>query len=349
MEYKQNLAEAVRRNRELWTGRDSRVVLAKIEIEGYSAFDLWMEVLSPDICPDYKKMFNMFISNFRFRAGLRDDALPTARPSFGSSVYGAFFGAEIQIGRTGPYAKPILSRVGDFGLLTIDFQRGWLAKQIEASRYFTERAAGKCGVSIVETMDNLNLAENLCGSNIYVELIDNPRDLLLFFDKALEFNVALVTRQRDHLQKFQGGYFDIHEIWVPYDTVWLSIDAWNLVDSGTFKRMGLPHIQRFIDHFGSAWLHMHNQGLHLLDDVLTLRGLVGIGILDDATEPRCFPRLKEIQITTKNMPLQINCSKNELLDGIKARTLPRNVMYWVDRGVASVEEANRIMLMVKNY
>ena len=60
-------------------------------------------------------------------------------------------------------------------------------------------------------------------------------------------------------------------------------------------------------------------------------------------------RLRQIKETTRDMPLQINCSKAELLAGLKAGTLDRNVMYWVDSGIDSVEEANRIMEMVRCY
>jgi hypothetical protein len=94
---------------------------------------------------------------------------------------------------------------------------------------------------------------------------------------------------------------------------------------------------------------MHNQAMHLLADVVRLKGLVGIGLLDDPGEPRCFPRLGRIKETTRGMPLQINCSKAELLAGLESSSLPRNVMYWVDSGVDSVDEANRIMEMVRSY
>ena len=349
MEYKRSIDVAVTRNREFWTGGPSDAVLAKIEVEGHSAFDLWMEVLAPGICPDAGQMLRLFEENFRFRACLDDDAIPTARPSFGSSVYGAFFGADVRFGSTGPYARPLLNRIGDFRSLRYDFEGEWLARQLDATRRFVDAGRGRFGVSIVETMDNLNLAENLRGSGVYLELLDSPRDVLAFFDLALGFNVELVERQRETIEPYQDGYFDIHEIWVPDRTVWISIDAWNLVAPGLFRRLGLPHIQRFIDHFGSAWLHMHNQGLHLIEDVLTLKGLVGIGLIDDPTEPRCFPRLQQIQAAAKGMPLQINCSCEELLEGIRAKRLPRNVMYWVDSGVPSLERADRIMEMVRNY
>jgi hypothetical protein len=349
MRFKRNLEEAVGRNREFWTGQASGRVLAKIEVEGNSVLDMWVDALSPEIIPDPVRMFRRFLQNFRNRESLLDDSIPTARPSYGSSAYGAFFGADVHYGASGAYSRPILTHIRDYRRLSYSFETGWLKQQIEATRHFAEQAEGLCGVCIIETMDNLNLAENLVGSKIYLDLVDNPREILDFFDFALEFNTRLIREQRKHIGKYEGGYFDIHEIWVPGDTIWLSIDAWNLVSPQMFRLLGLRHIQAIIDAFGGAWLHMHNQGLHLLEEVMRLEHLVGIGILDDPTEPRCFPRLRKIQEITKGMPLQINCSRQELESGIREKSLPRNVMYWVDRGVRSADEANRIMKLVLDY
>lgn len=349
MHFKKNLPETVARNRDFWIGEASGMVLAKIEIEGDSVLDMWVDALSPQVISDPDTMFQRYVRNFKAREFLLDDAIPTARPSFGSSAYGAFFGADVQFGATGAYARPILPDIRGFTELRYDFTTGWLKRQIDTARYFAEQARGLCGVSIVETMDNLNLAENLVGSRIYLDLVDRPREILEFFDFALDFNTRLIKAQREHHDRHAGGYFDIHEIWVPGDTIWLSIDAWNLVSPEVFRRYALHHIQTIINSFGTAWLHMHNQGLHLLEDVMRLKNLVGIGILDDPTEPRCFPRLRKIQETTGGMPLQINCTRQELEKGLQEGSLPRNVMYWVDKGVRTVEEANLIMKRVLEY
>ena len=68
-----------------------------------------------------------------------------------------------------------------------------------------------------------------------------------------------------------------------------------------------------VDHFGAGWLHMHNSHLHLLEEVVTVKGLVGIGILDDPKQVPCFERLPAIQEVTGDIPLQINCRKEQFL------------------------------------
>jgi hypothetical protein len=347
--YKKNLDQAVERNEMFWTRNGTNKILAKIDIDGNYTVDLWIKALSPEYCPDHKKMFDVFIEQFESRKDLLDDAIPTARPSFGGSVYGAFFGADVEFGETGGYSKHIINNINDVKNLHYDFNNHWLKKQIEATEYFVKKSDGICGVSIIETMDGLNLATNIAGPDIYIYLLDNPRKVLELFELGFEFNVKLIEKQREHIKKYKGGYFDIHEEWLPNNGIWLSIDQWGLCSSELFKKMGKHHLQKIIDYFGGGWLHMHNSDLHLLEEVSTIKNFLGIGILDDPNEPRCFPKLKEIQKITKDIPLQINCSKEELVNGISTKTLPRNVMYWVDRGVKSIEEANSIMDMVYDY
>lgn len=349
MLYKKNLHKVIERNKKFWIRNLTDKVLSKIDIDGNSTLDLWIKALSPEYCPDYKKMFSVFIEQFESRKDLLDDATPTARPSFGSLVYGGFFGADVKFGKTGGYAKPIINNINDIKRLNYNFNNYWLKKQIEATKYFVKKSEGLCSVSIIETIDGLNLAASLVGSKIYLFLIDNPKKVLELFDIGFEFNVRLIEKQREYIQKYNGGYFDVHEEWLPNNAIWLSIDGWGLCSSEQFKKLGKYHLQKIINYFGSGWLHMHNSDLHLLEEVVTLKNLLGIGILDDPKEPRCFPRLKEIQRITKDIPLQINCSKEELVNGISNKTLPRNVMYWVDSNVKSVKEANKIMELIYEY
>lgn len=349
LKYKKNLESVVKRNKLFWTGNYNRNNLIKIEIENNSVFDTWVRVLSPEYCPDFYKMFDVFIDNFKTREYLLDDAIPTARPSFGSSAYGAFFGGEIIFGKTGGYSKPLLSDIKNFKKPSYDFNNFWLKRQIEATKYFVKKAKGLCSISIIETMDSLNLAENLFGSLIYVHLIDFPKEVLKIFDFAFEFNIKLIEEQRKHIKKILDGYSDIHEEWLPGNAIWLSIDTWSQCSIDIFKKLGKQHLQEIINYFGGGWLHMHNSALHLLEEVSKVKGLLGIGIIDDPKQNRCLPRLREIQKITRDMPLQINCTKDEFINGLKNKTLPRNIMYWIDKGVKTIEEANKLVELVYEY
>ena len=349
MQYKKNLEQVVERNRRFWNRQATDKILAKIDLEEGGTMRMWERALAPGTCPDYRKMFEVFLRDFQRREFLLDDAMPTARPNIGDYGFGAYVGAEVVFGEGGAYSKPFLTSLQDVKTLRFDPGNAWVRLLEESTRYFAQASDGLCATSMVETNDGLNFAENVFGSGIFLEIYDHPRELLELFDFAYEVNVRLIELQRRYIRKSEGGYFDLHEEWLPGDCVWLSIDAWGQCNPEDFRRLGKHHLQKMVDRFGAGWLHMHNSHLHLLEEVVTLKGLVGIGILDDPKQIPCFERLARIQQVTGDIPLQINCRKESFLAGLDQGTLPRNVMYWIDSGVESVEEANAIMERVRQY
>ncbi len=349
MLYKKNLDEVIDRNRRLWNRQATGKILAKIDLDEGGTMRMWERALAPGTCPDYRKMFEVFLQDFQRREFLLDDAMPTARPNIGDYGFGAYVGGEVVFGEGGAYSKPFLSNLEDIKALRFDPGNRWVRFLEESSRHFAQAAEGLCATSIVETNDGLNFAENVVGSGVFLEIYDHPRELLELFDFAHEVNVRLIELQRKYIRKHDGGYFDLHEEWLPGDCIWLSIDAWGQCSPEDFRRLGKPHVQKMIDRFGAGWLHMHNSHLHLLEEAASLEGLVGIGILDDPKQVPCFERLPAIQAVTGGIPLQINCRKQPFLASLEDGSLPRNVMYWIDSGVESVAEANAIMEKVRQY
>ena len=91
MQYKKNVNDVIHRNRRLWRREYTEKVLAKIDIDGFKSFEMWDLALAKDICPDYRKMFEVFIENFEKREDLLDDAMPTARPRASSTTRRTLF------------------------------------------------------------------------------------------------------------------------------------------------------------------------------------------------------------------------------------------------------------------
>jgi hypothetical protein len=259
MKFKKNLDEAIKRNKDLWSGNKTKGVLAKIDIDGFSTLDLWEKAMRPEYCPDYKKMFDVFLEFFKKREFLLDDAIPCARPNIGDSAFGAYLGAEIIFGNGGGFAKPLLKNLDDIDGLKFDTNNYWINHLIESTKYFAEKSDGLFATSTIETMDSLNLAENLYGSNAYLEIYNNPGKLQKLFDFGYQFNIRMIEEQRKYIKKVGEGYADLHEEWLPGKCIWLSIDAWGNCSKETFKKFGRYHLQKIVDYFGCGWLHMHNR------------------------------------------------------------------------------------------
>ena len=96
-------------------------------------------------------------------------------------------------------------------------------------------------------------------------------------------------------------------------------------------------------------MHIHSHALHNLGEIVKLDKLVGIGVADDPNVPGGFEELEKIRAITGDIPLQIECSAQQLQKGMQNRTLPGNVMYVVNQGVETIDQANRLMDEARAY
>jgi hypothetical protein len=204
-------------------------------------------------------------------------------------------------------------------------------------------------VCITEVLIGLQFAEYLLGPDMYLALYDYPEHLTKLVDKSLEFNIRLIDEQRKYIEKYQGGIFDMFEVWLPGNQIWNSVDAYGNCNPKIYRKLGKPFYEKIGKYYGGMWMHMHSGHLHLVEEIAKTQYISGISIWDDPTAPRGFDKIDEIVQVAKGIPLHIFCSKDELLDGIKNKTLQKNVYYWCISGVKSVDEANQIMESVYGY
>ena len=283
---------------------------------------------------------------------LHDDLLPVGRVSFGSAAFGAYLGAEVTFENWGGWTKPLLEDYTELEKLHFNPNNEWVQRQGEACRYFVQVAKSKFGLCETEPIDALNLAELLRGSRVYTDVYDYPSDLHRLLETASDFNIRFIEYQRRILQPcltYEDGLFSMFRMWLPGRAAWISVDAYGNCSSEIFRKFGKPYLQRTIDHFGGGWVHVHAFALHLLPDLITLPGVLGIGVCDDPGEPTSFEMLAHIRSITGNIPLQIDCSCEQLERGMRDGSLPGGVMYMVRIGVETIERVNLLMEKVRAY
>lgn len=348
--YKANLDQAVERQRLLWTRNLPHGILATVEPEEAPLGQI--ATAACRMAPDVEAILDTWDFWLSRRRELADDSMPVARVSFGSNAFGGFLGAKVMFGDGGGWSYPLLDDWAKLEALRFDDQNEWIGRQRDACLYFVGKASGRFAVCESETIDALNLADVLRGtSQAMLDIYDYPEELRRLMTFGVDFNARLIQMQRAVLgpaASYCGGSFLLHYVWIPGPGVWLSVDSYCLCRAQVFARFGREFLQALIDRFGSGWLHLHAGGLHLLPELLKLRGLWGISICDDPGVPRPFERLPEIRAAAKEMPLEIWCHKDELLAGMRDRTLPGNILYRVDQ-VQSVREANALMELVREY
>jgi hypothetical protein len=346
-EYKPNLTESVERHRRLWTRRMPNEILGAI-----MAVDE-LSVINPDVqCPDVSAMFSAWEHNFRLRRNIDDDCIPVARVSFGSAAFGAFLGADITFDLGIGWAYPFIEDYQQVENLNYDPQNEWILRQQSACEYFVEKALGLFPLCEMETIDGLNLVEALRGSLAYTDVYDYPDGVHHLLKFSSDFNIRFIEMQRELLSPnlyYQDGVFSMFWNWLPGKAPWMSVDAYGNCSRAVFREFGAPYLQRMIDHFDGGWMHLHSHATHLLPEIVKLKKVLGIGIIDDLNATGSFDQLSSVRPITGDIPLQIDCSCAELENAMNNKTLPGGVMYLVREGVRTVDQANRLMDRVRGY
>jgi hypothetical protein len=349
-EYKKNIDDVVTRHSKLWSGNFTDKILVKIIAwELGSPLSFMEELMKSSV--DYKKMFDCYKEWYKKGAELLDDSIPVARASFGSAALSHYFGGEAQFTPGGIYSKPMISDLKsfDFSKLNYNPENKWIKLQMEMMEYFVKNAKGLFPVSITEVLMGLQFPDLLLGQQMYIELYDNPKLIMKMIDKSIEFNIKYIDEQRKYIERYRDGVFEMFEVWLPGNQIWNTVDVYGNCSPGMWEKFGKPYYEEIGKYYGGMWMHMHSNALHLVKEVANTKYVTGISIWDDFNAPRAFDNLEEIYKDANGIPLHIFCTKDELLSGMKNKTLKRNIYYWCVFGVEEVKEANEIMEMVYEY
>lgn len=371
---KHNWAQALERQTAFWQRKMGHGILARLFIRN-PPLDAWLAEcrrtlpLTSHAFPPRDTLFKTWDLKLRAYAEVTDDSLPVMIPTeFDEGLFGAIFSApttfnyDPESGWMASMSEPFWTEYPLAGPLAFNDHSLWMQELRQRLPWYAEQADGKFGLSPVISIDSLNFAVLAFGpTRALLDLYDAPDCLRQLFEQALALNIRLNRLQKQLLGGCAGGALDGYAAFgsgFAGDEINISVDAYGMARREVFSGIGLEYTQRLIDAFGSAFLHLHGNAHHLLPDVLKLRGLKGIWIVDE--EPHPFSSLAEIRQVTGDMPLVTECLLNEFLEGLQQRTLPGGV-YYIVRGhkegratlmspaVNTAAEANAIMKKVRDY
>ena len=302
--------------------------------------------------PDIHRMCEVQIDYLEAQQALDDDTVPVVQTHLGMGIFGAMFGSEV-VWRpeddTSWSEPPFETWPEDYReRLRFDPRHPLVELAQRYMRHCRKRANGRFGIGLLETIDALNLVNELRGGTRgFMDLYLHPDIVSEVMDLGIQWNIDWLEMQMAESGPFAGGWVSLVD-WFPSPTVWLSVDAYGACRLETYVKMGRTYMQRLIDHFGHGWQHLHSDGVRLLPEIVKLRNLVGIQIGEDVGYPRPFEIVREIQATTGDIPLQIGCRWREFRKALERGTLAGGVEYHV-RGAPSVNAANRLAERVRAY
>lgn len=344
--YKPGICETVERHRLLWSGELQDRILVKINIskpQNYTAVEAMSKV------PDFEKMLEEWEKGFNVSKEIDDDSLPVLYGELGSYIIGGFFGAKVRWGVGGAYSEPLIKDINNFEkYLNFSEDNEYYKLQISYLNFLKEKSKDKFGFTEMLSIDGLNFLDCMRGVNAYTDILDFPKKSIDLMDIGSEFNIKFIKKQRKLIKPFKNGRFNFYQIWTPNETIFLSVDAYGHCGPEIFEKFGRKYLQNLIDEFNGGWLHVHSDAHRLLPNYVKLKNLIAIGLEDWIKPPRMIKIINEIKEIVCAIPLMININKDELIQRIKSKSLPGNILYWVNNA-ESIKEANQIAEMCKSY
>lgn len=344
--YGEHLERVFERRAAFCGGEMGDQVLACFSVQGLSPGSHLRHV------PDYRRMCDVQVEHLEARTALLDDSVPVLQTHFGMGIFGALFGSEVvwrPEDETSWSAAPFDDWPEDYAArLRFDPDHPLVTLVRQGIRYCCERSRGRFGVGLLETIDALNLVNELRGATRgFMDLYLHPEIVAEVMELGVQWNIDWLEMQMAETGPFGGGWVSLVD-WFPWPTVWLSVDAYGCCRTDTYVTMGRPYMQCLIDHFGHGWQHLHSDGVRLLPEIIKLRNLVGVQIGEDVGYPRPYEIVRELKHMAGGLPLQVGCRWDEFRRDLTAGALAGGVEYHVS-GAPSIGAANGLAELARAY
>ena len=342
MEYKPNIAVALKRLDAFWQGDlcDRPPIRVRFPIPGQSDLE-WT-----DACQSPDTYFAYHENVFQHRVELCDDALPSATVDLGPGFMGGVMGCNVRFGHGTTWSEHCLkdwSQLERMGNHPIDDRNPWLRRLDSLIGYFREKSEGKCVVGLALPTGPADIMAALRGpTELCLDFYNSPDRLHRLAAICTQAWIEIIQHQLDRIPPLDGGYCDNYEIWTPGRTCYFANDFSTLVSSQIYRDHLFSFDCKVAATLSAPWMHVHSGGARLVPEFLKIPGLVGIQIVNDRpagpTLKQILPILKTIQ---RNHCLLLRKYSMEELDEILPE-LSASKLY-IDTQCASLDEAGEIL------
>lgn len=355
--YKPGFREVIERLKLLQSRRGVDRIFAMFEVPS-AALERFAARYSGEFCeyPDPEERARFWEEYLAERVGLEDDSVPIAYLSeFDQGLYGGLVGGDVRFlphpenGWISSMVPPVLRDWSDFERLEFREDHPWLARYRRQLQVFREHAAGKFGISHFILIDGLNFVFELVGATrTYLSLDENPAMVRRAMELAARINRRVLEIFFEEIPLVEGGTCSNMVQWAPGRIVSESVDPYHMTTPKYFEEWGRETVQGVFDAFDGGVLHLHGNGRHLLESVITLRGLRAIYLGDDRGYAPACDVLAQMRRRAGDLPLVTAIPLEVFTARLKEGSLPGGVLYKV-RGAAEAAEVNRLMERVRAY
>lgn len=279
---------------------------------------------------EHKKFWDICIANTLYdiqnHDGIDDDWIPGVEPFYGFGSFGAVFcDANLTFKKDTSYMDHVLMSLDDIKNLNLKKDRFWRDMFINAGEYISQKADGRFMVNPYPNPGPLDILNLLRGNELFTDMYiekDKVHTILSLCTDAIIDNIKKITRGINNPCE---GCFAFNR-WFPKGVLLLE-DTGDLCSPEMYNEFGAPYTQKVIDTVGGAYIHHHSLGRHQYGNIAALKGLYAQQISSDQNAKRPVTELEYVFSQTGQLPIDIECTPQEIYDNIDALKKGRVILY----------------------
>jgi hypothetical protein len=271
-----------------------------------------------------------------------DDDLPlTIRANFGTVLVASLFGGRVeQVGENPPWVRHFKT-IGEFRAVLdrdpLDFSQGWCPRVVERYQFYRQtldaypELARLVHLVLPDLQGPLDTAELLRGSEIYVDLYNDPDLIAGILDRMARAQVGLAKHLLPYLSDGADGFSHQHAM-VIRGRILIRDDSTINISPAMYRQHVAPYDEMVLSGLGGGGIHACGKTEHNVDGFFALPSMCCLDLGQ--------PELNDIDaIYAKARPRKIGIdrvcvSREELVTG--------RVMERFPTGISLVHEAESL-------
>jgi len=356
LQYCPDLCERIERLRSLYERRAMDRVFAVMGVPRKALAEFAARYASgPCECPPLEERVRFWDSFLSEAPAVEDDRIPAAyMTELDQGLYGGLLGgkatfmAHPDAGWISSMVAPMLAELDEMDRLHRDEHGEWARRYADTLSAFVKAAQGKFGISHFILIDGLNFVYELVGATkTYMALDERPELVRRAINAAFSLNAWVQDRFFEAVPLVAGGTCSNMASWVPGRVVSESVDPFHLTSAEYYARWGREAVERILSRYDGGVVHLHSNGMHLIEAVCATPGVRAIRFESDGDSPP-LSRLTEISRRSGDMPLIIECGYEAFLAAVRDRTLAGGAIYDVS-DAPDARAATECMERVRDY
>lgn len=259
-----------------------------------------------------EKNLIMQLANIVLTLSHKTDYVPYLDPFEGVAVLAEAFGCPVEVAKNGdPMVRsPIIKDLRDVYSIKKPSKENEVYKKIfNTLDYFQKETEFKIPVGATDPQGPLNVASLIVDNNSFlVACITNKKEIHHLLNIVTEAFIEFYSMQYDLLK---NPAFPVHSFPLvnSNDGISISDDEAILLSPDLFEEFGLPYLNEISDAFGGLYYHCCGDIGHILDKILTIRGLRAINV---HLSPKEFKPEYISKVLSKDIGLFLGISDREI-------------------------------------